>query len=211
MNDQIYRDAAGSEGDEVNLERHWILEVRKGDRVAFRLIFEKYYESLTRFAFRYVHTNADAEGAVQDVFLWVWEKRENWLVEGSLKTYLYRAVKHRCLDLIRKNMMKEKYVSGQLEDQQTSPQYDESQTDFDSEKFEQLVKKAIESLPDRAKMVYKLSRSDGLTYNEIAKVLEISPKTVESQMSRALNTLRAELSKYVLFLFTIKNLLFNMI
>lgn len=205
MNEEKYSDAERPEREEEGLERYWIAQVRCGDRLAFRLIFERYYETLLSFALRYLRRMADAEGAVQDVFLWIWENREKWRVEGSLKTYLYSAVKHRCLDLIRKKALKEKYVSEEMANQQANPGHHDFPVDLDGEKFEHIVRNAIEMLPERARIIYKMSRSDGLTYNEIAKILEISPKTVESQMSRALDILRTRLSRYFMMLLTVLN------
>src|SRR5690625_5665297 len=79
---------------------------------------------------------ADAEGAVQDVFLWIWDNREKWRVEGSLKTYLYSAVKYRCLDLIRKKALKEKYVSEEMANQQANPGHHDFLVDLDGEKLD---------------------------------------------------------------------------
>lgn len=207
MNRYTLKNSAGSEEEDFNLEMQWVADVRTGDKAAFRRIFEKYYEALLCFACRYAHTNADAEEAVHDVFLWVWDKRESWSVEGKLKTYLYRAVKYQCIDLHRRKTTGEKYLEEHLQYQKSDAHFYEPQFEFDQENFECHVRKAVEELPGRARLIYKLSRTDGLTYKEIAEVLEISIKTVESQMSRALGILRYRLSKYLTLLLTFKKVL----
>lgn len=177
-------------------EQGWIEGIRIGDKKAFRTMFEAYYDSLLRFAFRYVHSETIAEGLVQNVFLWIWNKREEWEVEGKLKTYLFRAVKYEAIDHLRHKRTEEQYIEkfSELRNPYVDPQisYKSEESEFIS-----AARQAIEELPERARVVYKLSRLEGLTYKEIAEVLEISPKTVESHMSRALGFLRERLSKYL--------------
>jgi RNA polymerase sigma-70 factor (ECF subfamily) len=189
------------------VEKHWIKAVRKGDKHAFRNIFEAYYESLLCFAFRYLKSKEDAEGAVQDVFLWVWEKREEWHVDGTLRAYLFRAVKYKCLDLLRHEKVKKKYMlEHSLSEESTVQSQASIEKEIDAAKFERIAREAIEDLPERARIIYKLSRLEGLTYHEIAEVLEISPKTVESQMARALDILRTRLSKYLVVLLMLREM-----
>lgn len=188
------------------IEKDWVQAVQGGDKKTFKLIFETYYHPLTRFAYRYLKSEPEAESAVQDVFLWIWEKRETWSVEGKLKTYLFRAVKYQCLDLIRRQDVRKKYIRELAESQEQVQPPNIHGAGFDEEKFRKLTKEAIEDLPERARIIYKLSRVEGLTYSEIADVLEISPKTVESQMSRALNILRTRLSNYLGLLFAVKKM-----
>lgn len=186
-------------------EHLWVEAVRRGDKRAFKEIFEIYYDHLTRFAFRFLQSGTDAEGVVQDVFLWIWEKREKWHVGGSLKTYLFRAVKHKALDRLRHEEVKKNYNREHSRRQEKSV-YPETEIEgeIDEEKFTRAAQDAIEALPERARIIFKMSRLEGLTYKEIADVLEISPKTVESQMSRALDILRTNLSKYLNIVLAIK-------
>jgi RNA polymerase sigma-70 factor, ECF subfamily len=205
-NRNFFNSLEPDEWDE-DVEKHWEEAVRNGDKVAFRNIFDTYYESLICFAFRYVKSKVDAEWAVQEVFLWIWEKRRDWNVEGTLKTYLFRAVKYKCLDLLRHEEVKAKYIREHTYRQEKSvPAQIEIEAEFDEEKFKRLAQAAIEELPERTRIIYKMSRQEGLTYHEIADVLEISPKTVESQMSRALNILRTRLSKYLGVLLIVRKL-----
>lgn len=181
-----------------NVEKRLIEAVRNSNKECYKQIFETYYEQLARFAFRYLKSSADAEEVVQDVFLWIWEKRRDWKVEGTLKTYLFRAVKYKALDRLRHEEVKKRYVQEQsfFREEFVNPQT-EGEGKIDVERFNRIARNAIEDLPDRARVIYKLSRLEGLTYAEIAVVLEVSPKTVESQMSRALSILRKRLSKYL--------------
>lgn len=188
------------------LEQQWVEAVRNSDKKAFKKIFETYYDALTRFAFRYLKSSTEAESAVQDVFLWIWEKRKKWQVEGTLKTYLFRSVKYKALDRLRHEEVKKRYVRehGRWQTKSKNPEIIITEKENEEEKFARAAQDAIEELPDRARIIYKMSRLEGLTYNEIADVLEISPKTVESQMSRALDILRSKLSKYLSVILMLK-------
>ena len=177
-------------------EKNWVKAIQSGDKKVFRLMFDTYYHPLLRFAFRYVKAEAIAEELVQNIFLWIWENRHEWNVNGKLKTYLFRAIKYKAMDYGRQERTRRQYI-----DQFSEEEEREFKTDLDVQeqkesKFIQVVQETIEELPERPRMIYKLSRLEGLTYSEIAEVLEISPKTVEAHMSRALSFLRERLAKY---------------
>jgi len=179
-------------------EKEWIKAVQRGEKEAFKLIFLTYYDHLTRFAFQYLKSETEAENVVQDVFLWIWEKREEWQVEGTLKTYLFRAVKYKALDYLRHEEVKRNYMREHafLDENSNNPAMKIEQ-EIDKKEWIRVTQCAIEDLPERTRIIYKMSRMEGLTYSEIADVLEISIKTVESHMSSALDNLRLNLSKYL--------------
>lgn len=160
-------------------------------------MFETYYNPLLRFAYRFVKSESIAEGLVQDVFLWIWENREAWNVEGNLKTYLFRAVKYKAIDYWRKEQTKATFLEQLSFESENRSSLDLSQMyNEDVDEFAKAVQITIEELPERPRLIYKLNRLEGLTYLEIADVLEISVKTVESHMSRAIGILKNNLEKY---------------
>lgn len=181
-------------------DRRWIENVKKGDEKSFELLFKKYYMPLARFAWRYVNSKAIAEELVQDLFTTLWEKREEWDDrKGTVRSYLYKSVQNLSLNHQKHQRVKNEY------DQQWMEQKENPEMEFRDEYREQQIRKAvakaIEELPERSKMIYKLHRYDGLTYPEIAEVMGISEKTVESQMTRTLKILRERLSWLLPFLF----------
>lgn len=184
----------------------WIKNIRAGDDYSFELLFKKYYLPLTRFAWRYVGSKAIAEELTQDLFTILWETRHKWETPGSVRSYLYKSVKNLSLNHLKHQSVQDKY------DPEWMGQYESPEIEFRDEVREEQIRKAIgnaiEELPPRSKMVYKLHRYDGLTYEEIADVMDISVKTVESQMTRALKTLRERLA-YLLPLFFITLTLFR--
>lgn len=182
--------------DQQDEQEKWIKEIRNGSKRSFKKLFETYYSPLLQFAYRYVNSRSVAEGVVQDVFLWIWENRNNWEVQGQLKTYLFKSVKHQAIDYLRHERTRDKYQRqfSETRAQSVPPEMPAENKESD---FVKAVQELIEELPQRPRMVYKLSRLEGLTYREIAEVLDISPKTVESHISRALDYLRTNLATFL--------------
>lgn len=180
-------------------ELRWIASVRQGDHQAFEKLFRCYYFPLTRFAWRYVESKAVAEELVQEIFSEIWEDRAKLNITESVRSYLYKAVKHRSLNYLKHQRVRLKYDTqwiGKREDILTIEYIDQVRV----EQIKEAIKEAIDELPPRSRMTYKLHRYDGLTYSEIAEVMEISVKTVESQMTRTLKMLRERLSYLLPFL-----------
>lgn len=181
-------------------DQFWIENVQKGDERAFEILFKKYYLPLTRFVWRYVNSKAIAEELVQELFAILWEKRDEWDMDTkeSIRAYLYKSARNLALNQIKHLKIKDKYDSEWME-QKENPEID-FRDEYREERIRKAIAQAIEELPPRGKMTYKLHRYDGLTYEEIADVMDVSVKTVESQMTRTLKILRARLSYLLPFL-----------
>jgi RNA polymerase sigma-70 factor (family 1) len=166
-----------------------LARLKQGDERAFRAIFDTYYRGLTGDAYRYVHDWAFAEDIVQDVFANIWTKRTQLTITGSLQHYLRRAVINQSLNHIKKN---NNFVFE--EDADLLDQADDQFLSLDSESEytirEDKMRAVIEGLPDRCRVVFELSRFENLSHKEIADQLSISTKTVENQITKAMNTLR---------------------
>lgn len=178
-------------------DEFWIENIRQGDEQAFEILFKKYYLPLTRFAWRYVNSKAIAEELIQELFTILWENRRTWSTEGSIRVYLYKSVKNLSFNYLKHQEIKNRYDSEWMH-QKENPEI-ESMDDREQQ-IRAAIAAAIEELPARSKMTYKLHRYDGLTYEEIADVMEVSVKTVESQMTRTLKILRGKLSYLLPFL-----------
>lgn len=169
-----------------------IARIREGDEYEFEALFKEYYLLLTRFAWKYVKSQAVAEEFVQDVFADLWENREELKLNGPVRPYLYKVVRNHALNYVKHHQVKRKYDPKWM-DQKETPMVT-YQDDKREEQIRKAIEQAIEELPTRSKMTYKLHRHDGLTYVEIAEVMEVSVKTVESQMTRTLQMLRDRLA-----------------
>lgn len=161
-------------------------KVIQGHKESFDALFRKYYQPLCRFANLFINDGDEAEEAVQAAFITLWENRSGIKIEKSVKAYLYQIVRNNALMLIRKVNTRKQY-----EQQFTELQENEiADKPISDEEINKLVLKGLSVLPDKCRTIFSLSRYDGLTYDEIAEYLEISPKTVENQMGIALQKLR---------------------
>ncbi|CDS98181.1 MULTISPECIES: RNA polymerase sigma-70 factor [Sphingobacterium] len=158
----------------------------------FEQLFRTYYQELHRSAFRYVRDSESAEEIVQQVFLRLWEKEWEQEVHTSIKAYLYRAVYNESMNLLKKEQRKLTYQSYQLSRQDVVPAVDQSAKDLD-----QKLQLALAGLPEKSRIVFELSRFQEMKYKDIADTLDLSIKTVEGHMSKALRHLRIELIDYL--------------
>ncbi|MDR8390915.1 RNA polymerase sigma-70 factor [Aliifodinibius sp. S!AR15-10] len=182
------------------LEKQWVRQVReKSDRSAFKKIFLAYYKRLHGFAITYLGSMERAEDVVQSVFLNIWAQRESWDPPGKLRSYLFNAVKNEALNVVRH----QKVVDDTEDDvARKFRELKESKLTSDDVEVEELrrdIEEGLEKLPPRCRQIFVLNRRSGLTYAEIAEVLDISIGTVNTQMGRALKRLRNHLSDYLSF------------
>ena len=176
-------------------EQQQLLALTTGDVTAFEMIFKTYYQPLCNYAFTYLHDKEEAEEIVQTTFLSVWEKREALTIRTSVKPYLYAMVRNACLNVIKHEKIKQKHA---VEEIAMAPHSHESvaQAVATSELLGK-IQQAMEKLPEQCRLVFKLSRFEELKYSEIAEQLEISVKTVENHMGKALKIMREQLKDFL--------------
>lgn len=181
--------------DQINL---YSIMTDKG----FEQVFKENYRGLCIYAQNYIQELAVAEDIVHDVFVNMWHKRDSIHEERSVKSYLYRSVHNRCLNYIRDN---KKFAtnSEDILDSATIQISEDNEQQYAAAELEGKIMNIISSLPLRCGEVFKLSRFEELKYSEIAERLNISIKTVENQISKALKILRKQLSDYDILLFLI--------
>lgn len=157
---------------------------------AFQEAFEKFYQPLCRFASGYISDKDSAEEIVQQVFINLWDHRNEIDPQKDLKSYLYTSVKNRCLNHIRDHKkFRNYYLDVELELE--IPVSDHSKRELAD--LEKQVAQALDKLPEKCREVFMLCRFEEMKYKEVALKLDISQKTVEAQMSKALKILREEL------------------
>jgi RNA polymerase sigma-70 factor (ECF subfamily) len=162
---------------------------------AFEELFRTYHAPLCAFAYRMVRSRAVAEELVQEVFLYLWQHRETWVAHTSVRIYLYQATRNAALSYLRREKLQQR-TEPVVIDLFSRPSSN-SDGELVTAELERAVKRAIAKLPERCRLIYTLSREQGLTYAEIAALLEISPKTVDVQMGRAFKSLRKQLAGYL--------------
>jgi RNA polymerase sigma-70 factor (ECF subfamily) len=166
--------------------------IRQGDIKAFETVFKRFYKPLCNYAFRFVHDADMAGQLVQDVFFHIWEKREHFKVTTNIQAYLLFSVRNECLKHIRHNKVEQRYAE-QLLNNPVEPLFEEHDT-FALSELSRIIELTLQSLPERTREIFMMSRFRKLRYSEIAFKLGISVKTVESNMGKALKAFRETLS-----------------
>lgn len=179
-----------------------VRQLREGHEAAYKYLFDHHYAVLCHMAETYVHDQFLAETIVGDIIFHLWEIRDHLDIHTSLRSYLARSVRNRCLDYLKSQAQQHEVAvsSAGLNDFPVL-QYVRSD-DYPlgrllRDELENEIRHAIERLPDECRRVFKLSRFEGKKYAEIAKELSISVNTVKYHVKHALALLQKDLGKYL--------------
>lgn len=179
---------------------------RDRDSIIYEELFRTHFSSLCYFARKYVADFDTSKEIVHKVFVSIWENRADFDFDKPAKSYLFTSVHNRCMNYLRDQ---KKFASSEnIDDPEKYTHHAVDADQMESAELEARIWKAIDTLPDRCKEIFVLSRFEEKKYGEIATHLGISVKTVETQMSKALSLLREHLKDYiyVLLLFIVKRL-----
>jgi len=167
------------------------------------MLFRTHYQPLCNYAYTFVQDRDEAEEIVQSTFLSVWEKRENLEIRTAIKPYLYAMVRNACLNMLKHEKIKQQHATIELAVAEKSV---ESVTrSVMASELETKIYEAMEKLPQQCRLIFKLSRFEELKYSEIADQLNLSVKTVENQMGKALKIMREQLKDYLPLLIVLMN------
>lgn len=172
----------------------WLVQLRNGKRGALQAIFDQQYEPVCRAIYRFVQDPGLTEDLAQEVFVRFWEKREQINVDSNLGAYLRRMAVNEALAHLRK---KTRYQADELPIHLPGQFAAAADQSIQASELSQRITLAIQSLPPRCQAIFQLSRFEEKTYKEIAEQLDISIKTVENQMGKALKILREKLGDYL--------------
>jgi RNA polymerase sigma-70 factor (family 1) len=172
-----------------------VVALRAGEEKVFEDVFRSFYPALCRYAESIVKDDAQAEDIVQQVFVTIWEKRMSISFQLSAKAYLYRAVHNRCLNYLEQGKVRQLYRNESVGKEE--PLSAAADAGGERRELQERISRAIEKLPEQCRLIFRLSRFDEMKYAEIAAHLNISVKTVENQMGKALRILREELKEYL--------------
>ncbi len=174
---------------------------------AVKQLFDGLFHQLTLSAFRYVNDYDQAEDIVQDIFVKLWQDFDEFRHIKDLKAYLFKADRNSSMNFLKHIKVREKFiVDSEVLSSSTERSHEESISEEESKKR---VHQAVNKLPDNWKEAFVLSKYDKLKYHEIAEEMNISQKTVEKYISKALQFLRQELKDLLLLSIFIIELLFD--
>ena len=170
--------------------------IKEGDELAFRHLFNQYFVSMCRFINVYLDNSQEAEELALDIFTYLWENRSRVDIKISLKAYLFQAARNRCL-----NVLRDRKQTISLDEVQGDRLQDRDYSILELEELGRLIEEAICSLPEKCREVFKKSREENLTNQEIANSMDISVKTVEAQITKALKRIKEFLGENYTYLF----------
>jgi RNA polymerase sigma-70 factor, ECF subfamily len=182
-------------------EKELITGLQLGNKSTFDFLFKSYYSGLCSYAYTYLKSADISEEIVQEVFVRLWEKHQKILIHTSIRAYLYQSVFNGCMNYI-KSMQSSGFKHVDLEDVSIRNELlsmDVADSEFSriySEDVERDLETAISDLPDQCREIFRMCRSDNLSYKEISNLLQVSKSTVKTQMSRAMNRILKQMEKY---------------
>lgn len=207
-------------------EQSYIIQLLKGifeeeDQQSFEKLFKLFYPKLLRFCMHYVKHKESAEEIVSDVFVNVWTKRKSLSHIRNIETYLFVSVKNASLNHIRQvGTHRPAYLEEEYAEPVTT---DDPEKELEKRELISKMDEAINALPPQCRIIFSLIKEDGLKYKQVAEILNLSPRTIETQLVRAMKKLDNLLSPYLSFsqqrytktrtraLSLIKSLLFSII
>lgn len=174
--------------------------IRNENLEAFNEIYNRYWKILLAKSVNRLKSKEDAEEVIQELFVNLWRRRARLQLRFTFRTYIHAALKYEILNhLTKRNILKSDLA---IEDPDFSRFLiaDESFFSIEIKELQLQIDTEINKLPEKCRLIFKMSRNDGMTAKDIADKLEISARTVETQIGRALKILRKSLSSYIFFL-----------
>ncbi|MCS4226967.1 RNA polymerase sigma-70 factor [Sphingobacterium sp. BIGb0165] len=168
----------------------------EGDHNAFTEIYKRYWKRLFHIASLRLNDPEEAEEVVQNIFVSLWDRREKLEITTSINAYLAISVKYRIIKVLDKHYNQQKYV----ESMTASILDDSTQQWLEFLDLKDILEKTITDLPEKCQLVFRMSRDRHMSQKEIASELNISQKTVEAHLGKAIKTLRNKLNRFFMLL-----------
>lgn len=179
-------------------DQHWLELIKKGDQTAFRELIEHYRPLVYRTTAKFVTDVDDRNDLTQEVFIEVWRSINKFRGDSSVSTWIYRITVNKALNLVQRAKRRNWY-SGLLRTtdyREPETRADETASGLLRSEGASLINKALDALPGNQRAVFVLSKAEGLSQKEVAAVMELTEKAVESLLHRARTNLRKKLSHY---------------
>lgn len=172
-------------------------KIKEGDIATFEKVFRRYYTPLCLYAFSITGRRDISEEVVQDVFYHIWKEKERIQILRSVKNYLYGAVRNHALRYQEHLMVQERHREYVLNNPGTESDLSPHEL-LEYKELEQVITNVLNKFPERRLQIFRMHRTEGKKYKEIAEFYAISIKTVEAEMTKAYRALRQGIEKYTL-------------
>lgn len=173
-------------------------QIRSGDVTAFKAVYQEKYTHLVQEAYRMLRDKEESRDIVQKVFIQFWEKKETLFIQHTIGGYLRKMVINACLAHLR--TVDRRAAILENFDQPVAQSLN-GQEIIESKELQEQIHSEIKNLPDQCRKVFEMSRFESMTYQQIGQTLNISPKTVENHIGKALKRLRIALAAHLKMLF----------
>lgn len=189
----------------IEHEEYIIIQLKQGNDSAYRYLFDTYYVRLCRVAKLYTGDNYVSENLVGDLIFYLWENRETLNIHSSLSSYLFTSIRNRCLNYLQQSSVVHESrfpaFADDIAENITSMSESSPLGVIIEKELENRINESIDHLPEECRNVFKLSRFENLSYDEISERLGISVNTVRYHIKNALATLRTNLREYLTLFF----------
>ncbi len=192
-----------SESDELLLSMS-----ANGDLSAFSTLYDRYWKALLAKAYARLKSKEDAEEVVQELFISIWHRRQKIELVYSLKTYLFASLRYQILSFIAKQQYRKDEISIDGAENSALWLQDDEFHSIEMKELQSKIDLIVDQLPEKCRIIFKMSRNEGMSAKNIASTLNISHRTVETQISKAIRVLKNSFKDYnVCFLFVISEIL----
>ena len=175
-------------------EKALLISSSKGDRRAYAFLYTFYMSPLCRYLFLFTRSKDDSEEIAQDVFVKIWEKKENLATVHSFRPYVFKTAKNLLLDKIRRKETETKVLDYLRPDTEESGEYSDSDAIYNQ--YHQIAQEAKNMLPQKRKRIFEMNTEEGMALDEIAERLSISKTVVKKQLYAATDFVREYLRKH---------------
>lgn len=176
-----------------------MIQIKRGDKNSFADLYRVYFHRIHSFLQGLLQDRILAEEITQDVFFRLWVNREKLNPEMMLESYLFTIAKNTVINIYKQRSTEQKYLQAQVETMETST----TEENLYYKELQKLIDTTVEAMPQQQRIIFRLSRNEGLQNTEIASQLHISKRTVEKHISNALTTLRKTIGKNYLLFFSL--------
>lgn len=179
-----------------NIDISIIKSLRQGDHKAFETVFIAYYNKIYFFINAYVKSNSDAEELTEDLFVNLWENRHKIDISKSFNSYLHIMARNSAINFIKYKFIRDTHIKDMVSETLSAT----SEEELIAKELGLLIDSVVENMPEQRQQIYILSKTKGLSNEEIARQLNTTKRNVESQLSLALKEIRKVISIFLMFI-----------
>jgi RNA polymerase sigma-70 factor (ECF subfamily) len=172
-------------------DNYLVTKIRDDNKDAFKSLYDRYSKKLYFFSKKYLYSNEEAEELVQSVFISIWEHRQSLDATKPVKSYIYKSAVNYIYNYMKKKAIRDNFIKAEMQKGEIQCNITYDQVFFHD--LERSIDSIVDTFPSQQQKIFQLNRFQGLTYNEIAKKLDLSVRTVENQVFRALKVIKYKL------------------